>query len=1610
MRSAKVLCALASIWNALSLRFSRFTFRMAMISRILRAIAPAIVASAAVSLFTPIPLVAQAQAQSSLVTTRLTQPIDESSLVTLKGTVHPLANAANDRGAAPDSMQLDRIQIVLKRSATQETALQQLIHDEHTPGTANYHKWLTPTQFGQQFGPSDQDVATLEAWLESKGFNVEKVNAGKQTLEISGNVAQFRTAFHTQIHKYMVNGEAHYANATNPQIPTALAPVLGGFSSLNNFPLKSYVHKLGHAVYDVKTGRAQPEWTIPSGYPLGEDFALSPGDFAVQYDLPSSTSGIDGTGQTIAIVNESNINIALVNQFRALFGLPVNPPQIIIDGNDPGIDGINNPDGPNGASTEAYLDVEWAGAVAPKATVDLVIGADTALESGLILALEHAIYGNIAPVLSLSFGACEQSLGSSNVFLNDLWEQAAAEGITVTVSTGDSGSASCDDPDSQAFAVNGLAISGFASTPYNVAVGGTDFYYSDFNQGSTAIQNQVATYWNTTTSATPTVSIKGVIPEQPWNDSQFGSNIYSYFDLFGNTTIAGGGGGPSTCVTGTAASNGSYSACSAGYAKPTWQTGSGVPSDKVRDIPDVSLFAADGSANGSYYPICATDGDCQAASGGNTVQIFAVGGTSASTPAFAGIMALVNQEYGRQGQADFVLYPLAKQFPAAFHDVTVGTNAEPCAEGTANCNNVSNPLTGSDDVNGTAVEGELSGYAATAGYDTATGLGSVDANVLLSDWNKVTFTGTTTTLTPSEASFTHGTAISISGTVSGTNPGGSVALMTDSTEPGSQAPGVTLVYNGSQSVFPVSSGSFGPSSVNYLPGGTYNIWGQYSGDGTNAASTSQKTQITVSPENSGIAFNVFTPAGYISAGASLGNVDYGTQVIASAMVAPTAEVTAFQTCHLNSGTCPVFTIPTGTVTFSDNSGVVNTAVLNDESDAEYNAPWAIGSHSITASYSGDNSYNKSTASAITFTVVKDTPEFAVSASNETQNGQFVAGQATVLNIQVANGAMIQNGNPNEGTVYPVPIAAPTGNVTVTGFPSGVPTTATLHAAVDPSYQATESVATITVPSSVAAGNYNITASYSGDSNYNSGSVNTTVQIASFSGLSSTTTATASAAATSPIAAITVTGTVTGKSGNPAPTGDIIIFSSGYGFTEYPIYPGTGDSSTFAFTLNSQSLFQGANFVTLQYTGDSTYLPSAFTLNSGNPISNPLSDFSMVPNTTIVPVAAGSSAPDTIQLASVNGFTGTVTYTCTSVTGITCTLSPTSNNFTSGGSTTMTATINAGSSVADGNYDVLITGTGPGGLFIHTLGIQAVVTSSSSGSPTFALANNGATPASVTAGSSITSTITATPANAFTGTVALTCAVTGPSGGTSVPTCSFSSSSVDITGTAAVTSTLTVNTTSSTTGGSYTATVTGTSGSLTETTAVNFTVTASASAGFTLSNSGAITISSPGATTNNTSTLTVTPSGGFTGSVNFNCSITTSPSGATDIPTCAAPAASVTGTQAATSTLTVTTTAATSSAVRHPLDKFFAAGGGVVVAALLFFGIPARRRSWRALFAILLFAGIAGIGIGCGSGGSGGGGGGGNTGTTTGSYVATVTATDAATGKITQTATVNITVN
>ena len=738
----------------------------------------------------------------------VTHAVDETKLVTLQGSVHPLTKAGTDVGAVADSFPAERLILLLNRPPEREAALQQFLREAHTHGSASYHKWLTPDQFGAQFGPAGEDIQTATDWLSSHGFQVARISKGKQFIEFSGTAGQLREAFHTQIHQYSVNGETHYANATEVKIPAALAALVGGVSPMNDFRAKPQLKVAGKALYSRSTHKTTPQWTVPNGNQ--SFYAVAPEDFFTQYDLaPLYKAGVNGAGQTIGVINESNIDLSLVQAYQKLFGIGGAIPQVVIDGDDPGtLDGVD---------VEAYLDIELGGAVAPGATVNLYIAGASNLVDPLELAALRAVEDNQASVLSVSFGLCEDELGNAgNQSWASLWEQAAAQGQTVLVSAGDTGSQCSIQPD---------WVNGLASTPWDVAVGGTDFYYSDFATGGAS----AATLWNLTNDGN-LGSLIAPLPEQVWNDG-FGFDLLS--KEIWTFEQAAGGGGASNCSMPPV----STSASCAGYTKPSWQTGPGVPADGVRDLPDVSLFASNG-ANLSAYAICAAEGECAPGSGGN-VEVYLVGGTSASVQAMAGIMALVNQQYGRQGQANYTLYPLAQQKPAAFHDITLGSNV-------VECQVFQLPAVGcvaNADVGYVSTQ-----YYAGPGYDQASGLGSVDAK-----------------RAGEQLEHAHlSTDEDHAAAVQHKRRARHAVHHNDFRGPGfrigyahrrrGHPDRLDLAGKPIAVVIPLSGGT-GTSSVNYLPGGEYQsdwpLWRR----GSFASSTSTAETLTVTPEKSNINFS-----------------------------------------------------------------------------------------------------------------------------------------------------------------------------------------------------------------------------------------------------------------------------------------------------------------------------------------------------------------------------------------------------------------------------------------------------------------------------------------------------------------------------------------------------------------------------------------------------------------------------------------------------------------------------------------------------------------------------------------------------------------------------------
>ncbi len=576
--------------------------------------------------------------------------IENNQGFVLDGNVSPITSSAIDHGEVEDSFQVPKVTLHFKMSASQQADLESLLKRQQDRTSRDYHRWLTPEQYGARFGMNAKDLEKVTAWLESQGFTNLETARSRTSVSFSGTALQLRNAFSTSLHRYVVDGREHYANATAPALPSALQGMVIGVRGLQDF------HPKPRGIT-----RLSPRFTSTI---TGNHF-LAPDDFATIYDLKTLyNNGIDGTGQKIAVVGQTDIKLTDVEAFRQAAGLPANDPQVILDGKDPG---TNTDD-----ESEADLDIEWAGAVARQATIIYVNSTDA------FTSATYAITNNLAPVLSITYGSCEAQTGAAEAnSLSATFQQANAQGITVLAASGDAGAADCDVPlnptsSPVTSASQGLAVDVPSSIPYVTGLGGTEF------------TGDTTAYWSATNNSS-NGSALSYIPETGWNDTASVGDLSST------------GGGKSVFFT-----------------KPSWQQGTGVPADGMRDVPDVSLAA---SPEVIGYLICSA-GSCVNGFRNTDTTLNVIGGTSAATPAFAGIVALLNQHTKTtQGNINPNLYSLASISPDAFHDITTGNNQVPCKAGTPDC----------------SVTGVL-GFTASTGYDQVTGLGSVDAYNLVNEW------------------------------------------------------------------------------------------------------------------------------------------------------------------------------------------------------------------------------------------------------------------------------------------------------------------------------------------------------------------------------------------------------------------------------------------------------------------------------------------------------------------------------------------------------------------------------------------------------------------------------------------------------------------------------------------------------------------------------------------------------------------------------------------------------------------------------------------------------------------------------------------------------------
>ncbi len=724
-----------------------------------------------VVLFSVAAIAGPAQAPADSPRSVITGPIDDSQLVTLTGNTTPAAlRVQNDRGPVADNLAFDHLLLTLKPAPETEARFEKLIDEMHHQDSSEYHHWLTPQQLGERFGAAPQDRETIQRWLEAHGFSINRVYQNGLVIDFAGTAAQIREAFHTEIHNLVLpNGQKHIANIRDPQIPVALAPAIEGIASLHDFFPKSHAVQLGPVSYDPATRTWHPHFNVKY---QGQTFhTVSPYDFATIYNvLPLWQRGFTGKGVTIALVEDSNLAHASDwSAFRNVFGL-----KDFKDGNFKQIyPNCPNP-GQNGDEIEAALDVEWASASAPDANIELSACPNSKTVSGLDLAILNLLDLEPPDIISDSYGLCETITGQTEIALENREAQiATALGTTFFIAQGDTGADECAPVESTAYSKLGINSGDNTASAYAVDVGGTDFM-AQYNQDVNGVP--VSDYWSATNDPETKASALSYIPEIPWNDGCTSQLIYSdpllggYTQSYGPTGFCNtklgrefkyavsGSGGPSTCFTGKPSIPGVVSGTCQGNPKPSWQTGvPGIPNDGLRDQPDISLFSANG-VWGSFLVECMSDKNQFGApcSAENDALLEGGGGTSFASPAMAGIQALIDQKYGKQGNTNYVYYALAtNQFtkreakacdasqttgklPAPsciFNDVTLGDMVIPCGE---NSKGVSYDCYG----DGAKIIGELStstsasepAYPATVGYDLATGLGSVNATKLFDAW------------------------------------------------------------------------------------------------------------------------------------------------------------------------------------------------------------------------------------------------------------------------------------------------------------------------------------------------------------------------------------------------------------------------------------------------------------------------------------------------------------------------------------------------------------------------------------------------------------------------------------------------------------------------------------------------------------------------------------------------------------------------------------------------------------------------------------------------------------------------------------------------------------
>jgi len=877
---------------------------------------------------------------------RIPRSIDPAQTQTLANH-HPMwAVAGNDAGAVPANLPIQSMTLVLACSPQQEQAFEQLLRDQQDPASPEYHHWLTPNEIGGRFGLSENDIATLTGWLQSQGLQVSWVAPSRAFIGFTGTAANVGRAFQTELHYYTINGKQRMSVSSDPMIPAALAPAISSIRGL--FTIED---RPSHFVTTAQS--SSPDLTISSG---GVSYHfLAPGDFATIYDVPAS---LTGSGTTIGIVAEARTDAADFTNFKSLTGSTfTNPTEVIptvYGGVDPG-PAYTTSQSCSGSCTllddqaEAELDVVRAGTVAPGATLLLV--AASSASGGIGDDAQYIVQSTPTPaqVMTISFGACELEVGSQSVdFWDGLFKQAAGEGISVFVSSGDSAASGCDTAfTTPPASPNPNSPNYICSSSYATCVGGTEF-----NDASNP-----TVYWNSSNG----IGLKSVIsyiPEGAWNEPLNSSS---------SPQVAGTGGGVSNFIL-----------------TPSWQTGTGVPAARSgRYTPDVAFSSAD--HDGYFACFAAGGGTCVDSGGSTPFSIFS--GTSAAAPAMAGVAALLDQSLsGSQGNLNPQIYAMAASTPAAFHQVSVASS------GVSNCN-VSTPSMCNNSVAGpTGLAGGQAGFllGATGGYSEATGLGSLDVTQFINNYSaSPKFVPTVTLMGPPSVSVSQSASVLITVTGNSTPPTGSVTLSSGTYESSSSTlnvPGTNS--NGVYIVIPSGVLALGTDTITASYTSNSTSYNNASGSTTIIVTSPTKTPtVTVTPSPSTVSTTqslvvtvavgggagnptptgsvVLAGGGYTSAATVLSGGSASIIVPAGALSVGIDPLTATYTPDTNSSTVYVSAAGSGTVNVTAATKTNPNLVWNTPAPIAYGTPLGAAQLDATAGVAGTFAYSPAAGTVLT---------------------------------------------------------------------------------------------------------------------------------------------------------------------------------------------------------------------------------------------------------------------------------------------------------------------------------------------------------------------------------------------------------------------------------------------------------------------------------------------------------------------------------------------------------------------------------------------------------------------------------------------------------------------